>query len=91
MEPKVCTKHSVGWGLISVAPTLALEIGHEETLGVIVEPPASDSRQPGRAEPHHLPVNDTCDCTSGGVDEDVEVTQITVREVELVVVGGRHL
>ena len=90
-EPEVCAERSVGWGLIGVVPTRALEIGHQETLGVVVEPPAGDSDQPGGAEPPHLPVNDPCDCTGGGVDEDVEIAQIAVREVGLVVVGGRHL
>ena len=90
-EPEVCAERSVGWGLIDVVPTRALEIGHQETLGVVVEPPVGDSGQPRGVEPRHLLVNDACDCTGGGVDEDVEIAQIPVREVELVVVGGRHV
>ena len=90
-EPEVCAERSVGRGLIGMVPARALEIGHKETLRVVVEPPAADGGQPGWAEPRHLPVNDTCDCTSGGVDEDIEVAQIAVREVEPIVVGGRHL
>ena len=56
----------------------------KETLRVVIEPPATDGCR-------HLPVNDTCDCTGGGVDENIEVAQIAVREVEPAVAGGRHL
>ena len=74
-----------------MVPAQVLEIGHEETLRVVIEPPATDGGQPGRAEPRHLPVNDTCDCTGGRIDEDIELAQIAVREMESVVVGGGHV